>query len=345
LLLVGNDTLYIYALTRQPGCDGETWGCVLMEAPNHSQFASDGGKGLAAGAKVAEVKVHQLDWDHLLRPLWGQVTRLERQAYAALTAVEERAAKFDQSTTPKRLAHHLAVWERLSVEAEEKVVCYDDFFQIAQQVDAQFALIDLESGQLQDPVAGAERLRDLGRQLQGWNGRIYDKLSSNLINWAEGLFRYQSVLNETLSPLLEQWGAPAIHALCRIWQIEADEKRHRLPLLERQARQIRWEESLDEAATLLEPEQLGGAWNALRKVLDRSWRGSMLAECVNSLLRPVLDGRKHTDQGCLELFRFLHNVRPFKRGKRADHSPAQLAGINVPDDPLVLLGLAPKVSI
>ena len=175
LLLVGNDTLYIYALTRQPGCDGETWGCVLMEAPNHSQFASDGGKGLAAGAKVAEVKVHQLDWDHLLRPLWGQVTRLERQAYAALTAVEERAAKFDQSTTPKRLAHHLAVWERLSVEAEEKVVCYDDFFQIAQQVDAQFALIDLESGQLQDPVAGAERLRDLGRQLQGWNGRIYDK--------------------------------------------------------------------------------------------------------------------------------------------------------------------------
>ena len=37
LLLVGNDTLYIYALTRQPGCDGETWGCVLMEAPNHSQ--------------------------------------------------------------------------------------------------------------------------------------------------------------------------------------------------------------------------------------------------------------------------------------------------------------------
>lgn len=345
LLLVGNDSLYIYALTRQPGCDGETWGCVLMEAPNHSQFASDGGKGLAAGAKVAEVKVHQLDWDHLLRPLWGQVTRMEKQAYAALTAVEERAAKFDQSTTPKRLAHHLAVWERLSVEAEEKVVRYDDFLQIAQQVDAQFALIDLESGQLRDPMAGAERLRDLGRQLQGWNGRIYEKLSSNLINWADGLFRYQSVLNETLSPLFEQWAAPALHALCRIWQIEADQKRHPLPLLERQARQTRWEESLDQAATLLGPKQLWLAWNALRKVLDRSWRGSMLAECVNSLLRPVLDGRKHTDQGCLELFRFLHNVRPFKRGKRADHSPAQLAGLHVPDDPLILLGLAPKVSI
>jgi hypothetical protein len=71
----------------------------------------------------------------------------------------------------------------------------------------------------------------------------------------------------------------------------------------------------------------------------------MLAECVNSLLRPVLDRRKHTDQGCLELFRWLHNVRSFKRGKRAGHSPAQLVGIHVPDDPLLLLGLKSKVSI
>ena len=345
LLVVGNDSLYIYALTRQPGCDGETWGCVLLETPDYAQFASDGGTGLAAGAKAAEVEVHQLDWDHLLRPLWGQATRLERQAYAALEAVEERAAKFDQTTTAKRLEHHLAAWERLSAEAEEKTCRYDDFFQIAQLVDAQFALIDLESGHLRDPIAGAESLRDLGRKLQGWTGRIYQKLSSNLINWAEGLFRYQSVLNQAISPLIEQWGAPAIRALCRIWQIEADAKRHPLPLVERQTRQVLWGESLDEAASLLGPEQLWDAWDALSDVLNRSWRGSMLAECVNSLLRPILDGRKHTDQGCLELFRFLHNVRPFRRGKQVGHSPAQLAGLDVPDDPFVLLGLAPKVSI
>jgi hypothetical protein len=47
----------------------------------------------------------------------------------------------------------------------------------------------------------------------------------------------------------------------------------------------------------------------------------------------------------LELFRFLHNVHPFERGKRANHSPAQLVGLDVPDDPLILLGLAPKVYI
>jgi hypothetical protein len=345
LLVVGNDSLYIYALTRQPGCDGETWGCVLLDIAGDAQFASDGGTGLAAGAKVAEVVVHQLDWDHLLRPLWGQATRLEKQAYAALEAVEKRAAKFDQTTTARRLGHHLAAWERLRAEAEEKASRYDDFFQIAQQVDAQFALIDTESGQLRDPIAGAECLRDLGRQLQGWTGRIYEKLSSNLINWAEGLFRYQSVLNQAIAPLIERWGAAAIRALCRIWQIEADEKRHPLPVVERQTRQVLWGKSLDEAASLLGPERLWDAWDTLSQVLNRSWRGSMLAECVNSLLRPILDGRKHTDQGCLELFRFLHNMRPFRRGKRVGHSPAQLAGLDVPDDPFVLLGLASKVSI
>ena len=345
LLLVGNDSLYIYALTRQPTCDGETWGCVLLDAPDSSQFASDGGTGLAAGAKAAEVKVHQLDWDHLLRPMWGQVTRLEKQAYTALEAVEERVAKFDQASTSGRLEQHLAAWERLNTEVEEKVTRYDAFLPIAQQIDAQFAMIDMESGELRDPKAGVECLRDLGKQLQRWDGRIYKKLSRNFTNWAEGLFRYQPVLKQALSPLVKQWGAAAIQALSRIWQIETDEKRHPLPLLERYARRGLWEESLDEAFALLGEDQLWEAWDALSAVLSRSWRGSMLAECVNSLLRPILDGRKHTDQGCLELFRLLHNVRPFKRGKRANHSPAQLVGLDVPGDPLTLLGLAPKVSI
>jgi hypothetical protein len=344
LLVVGNDSLYIYALTRQPDCDGDTWGCVLLDAPETPQFASDAGKGLEAGAQRAKIEVHQLDWDHLLRPLWGQVTRLERQAYAAIQKTEARAAKFDQANTPKRMAHHFDVWQRLSAEAEEKIARYDTFLALARQVDAQFALIDLENCQVRDPVAGAEALRCVGEPLGEWTGRIYQKLHTNLINWATALFSYQPLLSAALIPLIERWGASAIQALSCMWQIEADEKRHPLPWCERQAQRILWEENLDVAFSLLGPEPLWQAWDALCQTLNRSWRGSMLAECVNSLLRPVLNSRKHTDQGCLELFRFLHNVHPFARGKRAGYSPAQLVGLDVPDDVLTLLGLAPKVS-
>jgi len=345
LMVIGNDSLYIYALTRQPTCDGETWGCVLLDAPECPQFSSDAGKGLAAGADLAQIKRHQVDWDHLLRPLWGQAARLEERAYAALHAVEDRAAKFEQAHTPKRLEQHWAAWERLRAEAQDQIQRYDAFQQIAQQVDANFALIDLKTGQLRDPVAGAERLQSLGRQLQQWTGGIYEKLSSYLINLADNLFCYQPVLAQVLAPLVERWSAPVIQALSRMWQIEAEDKRHPRPWVERQARQAQWEHSLDEASAVLELDQLGVAWDALALALGRSWRGSMLVECVNSLLRPRLNRRKHTDQGCLELFRFLHNVRPFQRGKRVSQSPARLVGLDLPDDPLILLGLLPKVSI
>jgi hypothetical protein len=345
LLLVGNDSLYIYELTRQPECDGDAWGCVLLDAPDNAQFASDAGTALAAGVQAAGVEVHQLDWDHLLRPMWGQITRLEKQGYAALAAVEARAAQFEQSHTTKRLEQHLAKWEALCQEAEHTLTHHDDFLEIARTVDDQFALIDLETGQLRDPAAGAVTLRALGQRVGTWSGRIYQKLSRNLYHWADRLFAYQPVLANALAPLIDRWGAPAIQALARIWQIEADEKRRPLPLLEQRARQAIWETCLDIAVDLLGLDQLWAVWDALCAVLNRSWRGSMLAECINSLLRPILDRRKHTDQGCLELFRFLHNTHIFARGKRAGHSPADLVGIHLPDDPLVLLGLAPKVSI
>lgn len=345
LLLVGSDSLYIYALSRQPDCEGETWGCLLLEMGEAPLFASDAGTGLAAGVSLADLKAHQLDWDHLLRPLWGQATRLERQAYAALEQLEARAVKFDKATMPKRLAHHLTQWEKLTQEAEEKMARCDAFYRVARQVDACFALIDLDTGQLVDRTTAIEQLQAAGQHLQGWSGRIYHKLSTNLQNWADKLFSYQPVLAQALQPLQARYGLASIATLSRLWQLEANQKRRAASVLDHQHQQLLWQQCLDEALTLLGEPQLWTAWQELSQLLGRCWRGSMLAECVNSLLRPILAGRKHTDQGCLELFAFLHNVRPFQRGKRAGSSPAQLVGLDLPDDPLTLLGLKPKVSI
>lgn len=345
LVVVGNASLYLYALSRQPDCDGETGGCTLLDGPECPQFASDAGTGLAAGAKAAGIEVHQLDWDHLLRPLWGQAARLEKAAYAALTQVEERAALFDRTKTEKRLQQHLTKWEQLTQRAAQKVEQFDAFDHIARQVDDWFALIDWHTGQLPDVTAGINQLQALADQLQTWSGRIYQKLSTHLKNWAPALFSYQPVLSQALHPLQRHYGDAAIAALGRMWQIETDLKRRPLSVLDQQQRQRVWAASFDQALALLGEPQLWTAWDQLCQVLGRSWRGSMLAECVNSLLRPILAGRKHTDQGCLELFRFFHNVRPFQRGKRAGFSPAQLVGLDLPDDPLLLLGLKPKVLI
>lgn len=72
---------------------------------------------------------------------------------------------------------------------------------------------------------GIGQLQALGEQLQSWSGRIYQKLSRNLKNWAAQLFSYQPLLRQTLLPLQAHYGDQAITALCRMWQIEAEQKR------------------------------------------------------------------------------------------------------------------------
>jgi len=145
---------------------------------------------LAAGVQAAALDVHQADWDHLLRRLWGQVARLEAQAYAALEAVEERARLFDQAHTTGRLSQHLHAWEQLQDVARRKVARYDTFYKKAQQVDGWFALIDLESGGLRDPTMGAAQLPALGQQIHDLpGGGIYDTLGNMLIHQGQALLR------------------------------------------------------------------------------------------------------------------------------------------------------------
>ena len=345
LMVIGNESLYIYALSRQASCDGETWASILQCLPDCPQFASDAGTGLAAGIKEAGLRVHQLDWDHLLRPLWGQQTRLERQAYAALEAVEQRSELFEAAYTEKRLQKHLDQWDKLNQQAEEKMKRLDTFTQLARQVDDCFALIDPQTGQLPDSTASIAQLQNVGRQLVSWSGRIYRKLASNLMHWAEKLFTYQSVLRPALSRLSTQYGQQAVQALCALWQIEAHEKRHPQSLSQRIEWRYLWEKQLNTAIHWLGDKQVWEVWEAVQKLLGQSWRASMLVECVNSLLRPRLDKRQHTDQGCLDLFHFSHNQYSFKRGLRQGYSPAQLVALDAVDEPLTLLGLTPKVLL
>jgi hypothetical protein len=339
LLVVGNDSLYIYALTRQPQRDGDTWGCVLLDTPATPHFARDGGTGLHAGAALAE-KPEQLDWWHTLRDLWGIDASRERQAYAALTALVEREVLFAQAHTEKRLAQHLARWEKLQQQAAQAMEAYDTFHPLARQVDEQFAMFDVQSGQLRTLPETAARLRTLGHQIHALGGRACTTLGATLRGQAEALCAYLPRLAQALVPLQTRWGKAAIAALGRIWQVEEWERRRPQGLAEQQTLQALWNASLDEAAALL-GDDLFAAWDELVAILSINWRSSSAAECVNSLLRPHFDAHRYTDQKMLDLLRFLHNVHRFPRGKRAGRAPAELVGLELPADPWILLGLPP----
>ena len=110
------------------------------------------------------------------------------------------------------------------------------FSQLARQVDACFALIDVETGCLPDSAACSAQLQQVGQQLAHWPGRIYQKLASNLTHWAAKLFSYQPVLRTALVALADHYGAQAVAALSALWQLEAAEKRHPQSLTHRRQR-------------------------------------------------------------------------------------------------------------
>jgi hypothetical protein len=275
-----------------------------------------------------------------VRDLWRIDASRERQAYAALLAVAEREVLFAQAHTEKRLAQHLAQWEKLQQQAAQAMVAYDAFHPLARQVDEQFAMFDVQSGQLRTLPETAARLRTLGHQIHALGGRACTTLGATLRGQAETLCAYLPRLAQALVPLQTRWGKAAIAALGHTWQIEEWERRRPQGLAEQQTLNMLWNASLDVAAAAL-GDDLVAAWDELRAVLGINWRSSSAAECVNSLLRPHFNAHRYTDQKMLELLRFLHNVHRFPRGKRAGFAPAELVGLELPADPWTLLGLLP----
>jgi hypothetical protein len=342
LLVIGNDSLFIYALQAAAHRDGATWAALWRAVPGDSPVATDGGSGLAAGLAAVGRTQQELDWDHLLRPLWQQATVLERRAYALLTELEERSAAFAVAHSEKRLAGHLRRWEHLQAQAAAAITAYDRFAAVARAIDAEFAMIDLASGQVADPAAGQARLQALGAQLTALGGVAAQKLGTQVSNWAAGLLRYRPRLAAALGALAGEWGRAGVAALSRVWQVEATERRGHLGVQARQALEQVWQASLAAAGAALGPAW-EAAWGAVAEVLGQIWRGSMVAESLNSQLRQQVTTHKTTSQGFLELFRFLHNTQRIARGKHAGQIPAELVGLTVPADRLTLLGLSPKV--
>lgn len=337
LLVVGSESLYIYALTKQDMRDGETWACVLWDTPTTGQLARDGGTGLRAGASLTG-RPEQLDWWHVLRDVWRIDASLERRAYGVLHELFARETSFDEAHTTKRLTQHLMGWEKLSQQANEAMQDHDRYHTLARTVDDLFGMIDLATGALLDGPTVLERMKVLGKQIHDLEGRACSTLGTTLEAQAPYLFAYLPRLRSALAPIQAHWGQEAVAGLCRIWQVEEQCRRRQLCSADRQQLNAIWQTAFEATARLL-GDDLFEAWEDVQALLGLNWRGSNAAECVNSLLRPHFNAQRSTSQNALDLRRFLHNTRTFARGKRAGHSPAQLVGIELPSDPLTLLGL------
>jgi hypothetical protein len=296
-----------------------------------------------------EVAVQKDTW-HI--ESWGGRVRhdLERMALAALRKVhrlEQRLLKaWDDALF---LDQYIP-----AVEKAERLMAQHDTFAcwLGHLYDA-LELVDLRSGEirnreingwlLEETLLAMQRIEQpLVQRFVSALRRYQDQLLTFLDWTAEMLESYQQMLAAHVS-------APAQRRLftstvARAWRLrQALINGHRS-----------WKRQAAEAEALLaqllhRDKNCIALATCLMRILDAAGHTSSLIECINGLLKSFLHNRRafrnqDTAQAYLNLFMLWHNMRVYKRGKRAGKSPYQWAGIDPgTNDWLELLGYPANV--
>jgi hypothetical protein len=293
--------------------DGTTWGVTFLDLQaqgiTFQNLVTDQGTGLLAGVREAQLTMPL--YADLFHPLYeGQrlTTRLESRAYRAMATAERhrRAEREAQAATRRRGPRLKVSGTRAEAETAES--------QAVAQVDAWCWLVAelrqawaplTPQGSLQ-PVAVAQAtaeaalalLKELGQaDITAYANQVAEQLPALLAPLA--------ALHQQLAACCQQLGTETAAFVGWAWQ-------------HRQALGLTIEQDFPAALQPL----VRTFWSALALY----HRASSLAESLHSWLRPFLSMHRGMPPWLLPLLQLFWNHHEFERGKRAGHSPLQLAG-------------------
>jgi len=331
---VGVDTAstFCYLLSLEEHRDAETWGIRLLELVDRGfaprAIVADGGSGLRAGQKLALSDVPcRGDHFHLIRDFEAAVGSLERHAYQAIDACEQRQREQTRQGRRGQPLHSPALRLRYARAAcDPAIQLFDDvsllldwlrhdILAVAGPSYAQrcvlydFVVAELQSRAELCPT----QLRPIHRLLK--NGR-------------EEFLAFAKELDVNLDRLASEFQCSA-ELLRGVLQLlsrdECDSRRYKLETVLRQQLRGRFFEVCE----------------AVDQLRGRTIRASSLVENLNSRLRGYFFLRRHLGADYLALLQFFLNHRRFLRSEcpeRVGRSPAEvLTGIPHPHW-LTLLG-------
>lgn len=318
LTVVDGRSFLVLNLTPAEARDGTTWGLTYLELVERGiQFqdlACDGGTGLRAGVREAQLALPlRPDLFHLLQEAHRLTRRLEGSAYRALETAERarRADLQDRGLLPRR-GRRLTVKVPLAqaqIEAAQAIATFDTWSWLLAEVR-----------QVLEPITPTHLLVSAAQTqatLETAITLLKEMGQADITAFADDL---QQKLPELLAPLawLEQHLAPVLKPLTadtHAFVLWTWQHRHALDL------------NLETDLPLTLRPIVPLVW----ETLDLFHRSSSLAESLHSWLRPHLQIHRGMPHWLLPLLQLFWNHHEFERGKRAHHSPVELAG--VPDAP------------
>jgi hypothetical protein len=314
LTLVDGRSFLVVNLTPAESRDGTTWGLTYLNLVERGiQFhdlACDGGTGLRAGVKEAELAIPlRPDLFHILQDAHRLTRRLEGVAYKAIEATERaRRADLEARGVVRRRGPRLKIKVPLpQAEAEEAkaIAVFDNWCWLLGEVRQ--ALEPIASDQ--HIVSAAEATATIEVAIELLKDLAHPDITAfadDLQKKRPGLIAPLEWLEQQLTPILNGLDADTEAFIIWAWQ-----HRHELNL--------DIETDFPEGLRLVVPI----VWNTL----GLFHRSSSLAESLHSWLRPYLQIHRGMPKWLLPLLQLFWNHHQFERGKRAGSTPSELAGV------------------
>jgi len=310
LTVVDGRSFLVLNLAAGAGRDATNWGLTFLDLAAQGvvfqDLAADGARGICAGLRDAELAVPlRPDLFHLLRAGHSLQNRLEKAAYKAIRSAEKalRAEQEAQQLTTRRgrpLKVALTAEEARQQEAQA-IATYDHFCWLLAEVRQTLEPIT-ERHHLQVPRQAQETLQTAIELLHTLPGKRPAAFAQQLNDHLEELLAPLVWLHKTLAPWCHNLPTDLEAWILASWRNGI----HRLEAIPAQWRRT--------AAAF---------WEALALF----HRSSSLAESLHSWLRPYLAIHRGMPEWLLPLLQLFWNHHVFSRGKRAGHSPLQLAGV------------------
>jgi hypothetical protein len=310
LTVVDGRSFLVLNLAAAESRDATHWGLTFLDLAAQGvvfqDLAADGARGIRTGLQAAELAVPlRPDLFHLLREGKRLANRLEKTAYKAVRTAEKVIRAEQEANQPTRrpgrpLKVELSAAEALQKETQA-IATYDNFCWLLAEVHQALEPISNQH-HLQDPQQAQQTLETAIELFQSLPGK-------KLADFAQQL---QDYLDELLAPL--RWLQETLAPWCR--NLPADLEAWIL---------ASWRNGLHPLETI--PTRWQRNATAIWDALALFHRSSSLAESLHSWLRPYLAIHRGMPDWLFPLLQLFWNHHVFSRGKRAGHSPLQLAGV------------------
>jgi len=301
------------------------WECIQKNGYIATYLVTDEGSGLCAAQKEALANIiRQPDTYHAIAHQLGKwVNTLEQAAFKAIRKEYDCWDKLDSARSEEVINARIDAYEKAKKEAEAAIELYETFRFLYSAIIKELNLFDL-NGNLRNRQDAQENI-EAGLSLIEELGHAHiTKAVKKVRRTMPGLLNFFDEAKSVLSSLQDLPIDPmALKALCSAWQWRKQLTKSKKTNARKRCSEN--EQFCIEIATGYLQEDSEIVKEQVYGQLDQIVQSSALVECINSIIRPYLNGSKnHITQETLNLIMFYHNHRRYQNGKRAGQTPMEI---------------------